>query len=126
MLYLPGEVDDRRATIFMTGALCTQPAQVFQSRLALGVIQSFLNDLQRRDAAEIRYVLEVCDNLGQPAWRSDAGDCWSTSPPAGSRATGARFSGFVGSGGRPRPLCRWGDQRDQFAAVAEALRVRAP
>ena len=43
----------------MTGALCTQPAQIFQTWQARGVIQSFLNHLRRREAAEalLRHLL---------------------------------------------------------------------
>ncbi len=54
MAQLPGEVTDRSVTIHMTGALCTQPTQLFQSWQARGVIQSFLNDLQRRKSAHLR------------------------------------------------------------------------
>ncbi len=53
---LPGEVTDRSVTIYMTGALCTQPAQVLQSWQARGVIQSFLAGLQRRESAELALV----------------------------------------------------------------------
>ncbi len=56
---LPGEVSDRSVTIYMTGALCTQPAQIFQTWQARGVIQSFLNHLRRRESAEalLRHLL---------------------------------------------------------------------
>jgi len=51
---LPGEVTDRSVTIYMTGALCTQPAQIFQSWQARAVIQNFLNDLRRRESADLQ------------------------------------------------------------------------
>jgi hypothetical protein len=54
MAQLPGEVTDRSVTVYMTGALCTQPAQLFQSWQARGVIQSFLNGLCRRKSALLR------------------------------------------------------------------------
>jgi len=52
-LELPGEVTDRSVTIYMTGALCTQPAQLFQSWQARAVIQSFLNQLRGRESADL-------------------------------------------------------------------------
>lgn len=54
MRLLPGEVGDRHVTIYMTGAVCTQPAQVLQSEQALAVVQNFLNDLQRRESDFLR------------------------------------------------------------------------
>lgn len=54
MRLLPGEVDERRVTIYMTGAVCTQPAQVLQSEQAVAVIQNFLNDLRRRNSAHLK------------------------------------------------------------------------
>ncbi|MBU0607027.1 MAG: phosphoenolpyruvate carboxykinase [Armatimonadetes bacterium] len=54
MRLLPGEVGDNHVTIYMTGALCTQPAQVLQSEQALAVIQNFLNDLQRRNSKHLK------------------------------------------------------------------------
>lgn len=54
MRLLPGEVGDRHVTIYMTGAVCTQPAQVLQSEQAVAVIQNFLNDLRRRNSAHLK------------------------------------------------------------------------
>lgn len=62
---LPGEVSERSVTIYMRGALCTQPAQLFQSLQAQGVIQSFLNDLKRRKSAYQR-LMEGLDTEGTP------------------------------------------------------------
>ena len=45
---LPGEVTDRAVTLYMTGAVCTQPAQVLQTEHAVKVIQNFLNELRER------------------------------------------------------------------------------
>jgi len=56
---LPGEVTDRSVLIYMTGALCTQPAQVLQSWQARGVIQSFLQHLRRRESVELRLLGET-------------------------------------------------------------------
>jgi len=38
MAQLPGEVTDRSVTVHMTGALCTQPTQLFQSRRPRGAV----------------------------------------------------------------------------------------
>jgi len=54
MAQLPGEVTERSVTIHMTGVLCTQPAQLFQSWQARGVIQHFVNDLRKRNSAYLR------------------------------------------------------------------------
>lgn len=53
MRLLPGEVGERHVAIFMTGALCTQPAQVLQAEQALAVIQNFLDDLRRRSSEHL-------------------------------------------------------------------------
>ncbi|MCE5239359.1 phosphoenolpyruvate carboxykinase [bacterium] len=58
MRLLPGEAGERHVTIYMTGALCTQPAQVFQAEQALAVIQNFLDDLQRRNSSHLRLLRE--------------------------------------------------------------------
>ncbi len=58
MRLLPGETGERHVTIYMTGALCTQPAQVFQAEQALAVIQNFLDDLQRRNSSHLRLLRE--------------------------------------------------------------------
>ena len=50
MPQLRGEVTERSVTIYMTGALCTQPAQVLESAQAPRVIQSFLSRLRRRES----------------------------------------------------------------------------
>lgn len=52
-MLLPGEVGDRHVTIYMRGALCTQPAQILQSEQALAVIQNFLDDLRRRNSQHL-------------------------------------------------------------------------
>lgn len=54
MRLLPGEVGERHVTIYMTGAVCTQPTQVLQSGQALAVIQNYLNDLQRRNSVHLK------------------------------------------------------------------------
>lgn len=54
MKLLPGEVGERHVTIYMTGAICTQPAQVLQADQALAVIQNFLDDLQRRNSEHLK------------------------------------------------------------------------
>lgn len=48
MLRLAGDVTERTVTVYMTGALCTQPAQVLQSEQAERVIQVYLNRLLHR------------------------------------------------------------------------------
>lgn len=53
MLQLHAEVTPRRAMIYMTGALCTQPAQILQSRHAARVIQGYLNQLVARESEEL-------------------------------------------------------------------------
>jgi len=54
MRLMPGEVGERHVTITMTGALCTQPAQVLQAEQTLAVIQNFLADLQRRNSQHLK------------------------------------------------------------------------
>jgi hypothetical protein len=51
---LPGEVTDRSVTLYMTGAVCTQPAQVLQTDHAVKVIQNFINELRERDSRHLR------------------------------------------------------------------------
>ncbi len=53
MLQLRGEVDSRRAIIYMTGALCTQPAQVLQAAQAPRVVQGYLNRLVQRQSESL-------------------------------------------------------------------------
>lgn len=53
MLQLRGEVSENSVVIYMTGALCTQPAQVLQSEQAVRVIQAFLDRLARRQSERI-------------------------------------------------------------------------
>lgn len=60
---LPGEVGDRRVTLQMTGAVCTQPAQVLQATQAVAVIQNFLNELQTRKSRLVR-LFEGVDIVG--------------------------------------------------------------
>lgn len=48
MPYTPGRLADRSVVIYMQGALCTQPVQVFQSPHAPKVIQRFLRRLYER------------------------------------------------------------------------------
>ncbi|MEN6641448.1 MAG: phosphoenolpyruvate carboxykinase [Armatimonadia bacterium] len=69
MRLLPGEVGDRHVTIYMTGAVCTQPAQVLQSEQALAVVQNFLNDLQRRESDFLRLFrgIEVAGERENPS-----------------------------------------------------------
>ncbi len=51
---LPGEVTDRAVTIYLTGAVCTQPAQVLQTEHAVKVIQNFIDELRERDSRHLR------------------------------------------------------------------------
>jgi len=51
---LPGEVTDRSVMVYMTGALCTQPAQVLQTEHAVKVIQNLLNKLRERESAHLQ------------------------------------------------------------------------
>lgn len=71
MRLLPGEVGERHVTIYMTGALCTQPTQVLQSEQALAVIQNYLNDLQRRNSVHLK-VLRGQDVTGDRENPSEA------------------------------------------------------
>ncbi len=50
---LPGEVTDRAVTMYMTGAVCTQPAQVLQTDHAVKVIQNFINRLRERGSKHL-------------------------------------------------------------------------
>ncbi|MCD6359322.1 MAG: hypothetical protein J7M38_00575, partial [Armatimonadetes bacterium] len=51
---LPGEITDRAAIIYMTGAVCTQPAQILQTEHAVKVIQNLINDLRARKSKHLR------------------------------------------------------------------------
>jgi len=51
MPYRPGDLSDRSIIIRMTGALCTQPTQIFQTPIATQVIQRFIGRLQARESA---------------------------------------------------------------------------
>ncbi len=51
---LPGEVTDRAVMLYMTGAVCTQPAQVLDNDHAVEVIQNFINELRERDSQHLR------------------------------------------------------------------------
>jgi hypothetical protein len=59
MPYSPGTLADRSVVIYMRGALCTNPSQIFQSPHALRVIQRFISRLRRRESA----LLGVLDGL---------------------------------------------------------------
>ncbi|MCD6351370.1 MAG: phosphoenolpyruvate carboxykinase [Armatimonadetes bacterium] len=50
---LPGEVTDRSVMLYMTGAVCTQPAQVLQTDLAVQVVQNFINRLRERESRHL-------------------------------------------------------------------------
>ncbi|MFP3902870.1 MAG: phosphoenolpyruvate carboxykinase [Armatimonadota bacterium] len=63
MWNLPGEVTERAVTIYMTGQVCTQPAQIFQSEHAPKVIQNFINDLRRRESSTVD-LFEAFDSEG--------------------------------------------------------------
>ncbi len=51
---LPGEVTDRAVTLYMTGAVCTQPAQVLQTEHAVKVIQNLINEFRERNSRHLR------------------------------------------------------------------------
>ena len=51
MPYTPGSLAQRGVTIYMTGVLCTQPAQIFQSPQAARLMQRFIGRLKRYDSA---------------------------------------------------------------------------
>jgi hypothetical protein len=51
--HLPGEVTDRSVVVYMTGTLCTQPAQVLQTNHAIKVLQNFINRLRKRRSAHL-------------------------------------------------------------------------
>ena len=51
---LPGEVTDRAVTLYMTGAVCTQPAQVLQTEHAVKVIQNLINELRERKSRHLK------------------------------------------------------------------------
>ncbi|NLO74350.1 MAG: phosphoenolpyruvate carboxykinase [candidate division WS1 bacterium] len=53
MLQLAGEVTDQGVIIYMTGALCTQPAQVLQSEQAARIIQGYLDNLDKRQSERL-------------------------------------------------------------------------
>ena len=69
MLQLPVEVTERRALIYMTGALCTQPVQVLESRHASRIIQGFLDRLRKRDSELLKTVgnLQTEGTLDNPS-----------------------------------------------------------
>ncbi len=50
---LPGEVTDRSVMLYMTGAVCTQPAQILQTEHAVKVIQNFINGLRARGSRHL-------------------------------------------------------------------------
>lgn len=56
---LPGDVTDRAVTLYMTGAVCTQPAQVLQTDHAIKVIQNFINVLHERGSKHLRVFGDV-------------------------------------------------------------------
>ncbi|NPV47290.1 MAG: phosphoenolpyruvate carboxykinase [Armatimonadetes bacterium] len=68
---IAGEVNDRSVMIYMTGAVCTQPAQVLQAPQAVAVIQNFLNDLRQRQS-DLLHVCGQRDTAGDRAHPSDA------------------------------------------------------
>ncbi len=53
MPYTPGELAERSVVIYMTGAVCTQPAQVFQSPQAVHIIQKFIDHLRGHDDVDL-------------------------------------------------------------------------
>lgn len=55
---LPGQVTDRAVTLYMTGAVCTQPAQILQTEHAAKVIQNFLNGLRERGSRHLQVVAD--------------------------------------------------------------------
>ncbi len=56
---LPGDVTDRAVTLYMTGAVCTQPAQVLQTEHAVKVIQNFINKLRERGSMHLKVFGEM-------------------------------------------------------------------
>ena len=56
---LPGDVTDRAVTLYMTGAVCTQPAQVLQTEHAVKVIQNFVDRLRTRGSRHLRVFGEL-------------------------------------------------------------------
>lgn len=56
---LPGEVTDRAVTIYLTGSVCTQPAQVLQTEHAVKVIQNFINRLRERHSKYLQVFGDV-------------------------------------------------------------------
>lgn len=53
MPYSPGDLGDRSIVVHMTGALCTQPAQLFQTHHAVGLVQRFLDRLRNRESGHL-------------------------------------------------------------------------
>ena len=51
MPYTPGELAERSIVIYMTGALCTHPSQIFQSPPCVRIIQKFIDELRRRESS---------------------------------------------------------------------------
>lgn len=56
---LPGEITDRSAMIYMTGAVCTQPAQILQTDHAVRVIQNLINQLRERASIHLRVFADL-------------------------------------------------------------------
>lgn len=65
MPYTPGRIADRSVVIYMQGALCTQPTQVFQSPHAPRVIQRFLSRLIKHES-NLLSLFEGMEISGQP------------------------------------------------------------
>ncbi len=55
---LPGQVTDRAVTLYMTGAVCTQPAQILQTEHAVKVIQNFINGLRERGSRHLQVMAD--------------------------------------------------------------------
>ncbi len=70
---LPGEVTDRAVTLYMTGAVCTQPAQVLQTEHAVKVSQNFIDQLRERGSAHLRVFgdLETAGDRANPSPAAD-------------------------------------------------------
>ena len=68
---LPGEVTSRSVTIYMTGAVCTQPTQVLHTEHATKVIQNFINKLRERGSIHLK-VFKDLETAGDRAHPSPA------------------------------------------------------
>jgi hypothetical protein len=66
---MQGEVTDRSVIVNMTGAVCTQPAQILQSPHAIKVIQGFINRLLKRDSVHLKLFgsLDTAGSLEAPS-----------------------------------------------------------